>query len=69
MFIKPQIVSTPHMVTRTASHLGGACQTNYNAGGVTCASDFKCSPYQGKCVDATYIGGSISAIIDVAFNI
>lgn len=65
MFIPPQIVSTPHIVTSSFAPVEGACSNNYNAGGVTCASDFTCTPYNGTCIDSTYWGSPISAVISV----
>lgn len=65
MFIRPQIVSTPHIVTSSVAPELGACQGPYQAGGTVCQSDFSCTPYSGTCVDSTYWGSPISAFVSV----
>jgi hypothetical protein len=66
MFIRPQILSTPHMMTSMDETSGGACQQSYGSG---CSTGFSCSPFQGSnCIDATYIEPAIIAIVGGAIG-
>ncbi len=65
MFIKPQIMSTPHLVGPLGDTMGQACGSGYSSG---CTHSFSCSPYQGgNCIDATYVdpltGGVIGVVV------
>lgn len=48
MFVKPQIVSTPHMIAPMGEASMQACQAGYQS----CPSGFSCSPWGSACVDA-----------------
>jgi hypothetical protein len=69
MFVKPQIVSTPHIVAGDQATYTAACTSNYNHQGVSCQSDFKCGPYQGECIDTSYFGGIVGGIAGVIVDI
>jgi len=51
MFVKPQIMSTPHMVAPLGDAATQACQGTFG----TCPSGYTCAPHSAdSCVDTSY---------------
>lgn len=69
MFIKPQILSTPHVTSGALVESAGACAGPYNSGGVSCSTQFSCTPYAGTCTDSTYLGAPITVIVSVVTSV
>jgi hypothetical protein len=53
MFVRPQILSTPHFVAVSGDSALEACTTGFTG----CSYSFSCGPHGGSggCVDTTYI--------------
>lgn len=51
MFVKPQIMSTPHMVAPLGDTAAQACQGTFG----TCPSGHSCAPFGNDgCIDTSY---------------